>query len=153
MIKSRMTQTLGLLQPNYRFVAVLMYSLVVIRASSLHHRTSEVYPSHWLWKLEPQGPNPSGVNGWDDGHLTETLPGRHTSRWPPAPHVLCSIIAGLLRGRHRNRAEAIPTLTWFTHDRVVINERFWRIHMEALRAPAPLHHRGSFPHCIAVPPA
>lgn len=94
-----MIQTFSLLEGNYRSAAILLYSLLVIRASSLHHRTSEVDPSHWLWRREPQGPNPSGVNSWH-GWLFNSNPPRETDvkvtagtrRAPP-------IIAGLLEER------------------------------------------------------
>lgn len=128
----------------------LMYSSVVIKALSLH-RTSEADLSHWLWKQEPQGPNPSSAEGWDGGCFasppreTDVKVAAGTPRARP-------IIAGLLRGGHRNRAAAIPTSTWFTHDWVVINEWFWRIHMRALGAPAQLNHSDCLSCCISNPP-
>jgi len=118
------TQTLVLLQPYNGFVAALLLSSGVIRASSLHHHTSKADPSHWLWKQEPQGPNPSRVDDWDDGRFNGNPPRETDVKVAAGTPCAHPIIAGLLRGRHRNRAAAIPTLTWFTHDWVVINEWF-----------------------------
>lgn len=94
-----MIQTFSLMESNYRSAAILLYSLLVIRASSLHHHTSEADPSHWLWRLEPQGPNPSGVNSWHDAPFTSNPPRQTDVKVAAGTRRAPPIIAGLLKKR------------------------------------------------------